>query len=131
MVPEWIAGKKSGCFTLRFLCTTKTVFPKSSKVQEIRDNRSRARAANGATCLQVALPPLLFLLTKRPEGAPEKKRPRIKLGVPMYCGCLAGVHEGHGKKTIIARSSSREVRIWVPFFSVVYFSRGTLPPKKG
>ena len=29
------------------------------------------------------------------------------------------------------RSSSREVRIRVPFFSVVYFSRGTLPPKKG
>ena len=30
------------------------------------------------------------------------------------------------------RSSSREVRIRVPFpFSVVYFGRGTLPPKKG
>ena len=29
------------------------------------------------------------------------------------------------------RSSSREVRIRVPFlFSVVYFSRGTLPPKR-
>ena len=29
------------------------------------------------------------------------------------------------------RSSSREVRIRVPFFSVGYFSRGTLPTKKG
>ena len=30
------------------------------------------------------------------------------------------------------RSSSREVRIRVPeFFAVVYFSRGTLPTKKG
>ena len=28
------------------------------------------------------------------------------------------------------RSSSREVRIRVPFFSVVYFSRGTFPPKR-
>ena len=30
-----------------------------------------------------------------------------------------------------ARSSSRELRIRVPTFSVVYFSRGTLPTKKG
>ena len=30
-----------------------------------------------------------------------------------------------------SRSSSREVRIRVPCFSVVYLSRGTLPPKKG
>ena len=32
----------------------------------------------------------------------------------------------------VSRSSSSEVRIRVPFvFSVVYFSRGTLPTKKG
>ena len=30
-----------------------------------------------------------------------------------------------------SRSSSREVRIRLPFFSVVYCSRGTLPTKKG
>ena len=30
-----------------------------------------------------------------------------------------------------SRSSSREVRIRVPFFQDVYFSRGTLPTKKG
>ena len=32
---------------------------------------------------------------------------------------------------LCAKSSSREVRIRVSTFSVVYFSRGTLPPKRG
>ena len=31
---------------------------------------------------------------------------------------------------VLTRSSNREVRIRVPFFSVVYFSRGTLPRGK-
>ena len=30
----------------------------------------------------------------------------------------------------LARSSSREIRIRVPFLSVVYFNRGTLPKKQ-
>ena len=34
------------------------------------------------------------------------------------------------KQIRTARSSSREVRIRVPFFSVVYFNRGTNPPQK-
>ena len=37
-------------------------------------------------------------------------------GKSKWTGCLNG-------------SSSREVRIRVPFFGVVYFSRGTLPQK--
>ena len=37
----------------------------------------------------------------------------------------------HVSRETIPRSSSREVRIRVSFFSVVYFSRGTLPPKTG
>ena len=35
------------------------------------------------------------------------------------------------KYTSKSRSSSREVRVRVPFFSVVYFSRGILPQKRG
>ena len=35
-----------------------------------------------------------------------------------------------GKISIMSRSSSRELRIRVPLFSVVYFSKGTLPPQK-
>ena len=40
------------------------------------------------------------------------------VGRPLWC---------LGRKS---RSSSGEVRLWVPFFSVVYFSRGTLPQQK-
>ena len=40
--------------------------------------------------------------------------------------------EAHQSQTFLTRSSSREVRRRVPdFSSVVYFSRGTPPPKKG
>ena len=35
------------------------------------------------------------------------------------------------RSRLVARYSSREVRIRVPTFSVVDFSRGTLPTKKG
>ena len=44
-----------------------------------------------------------------------------------FCDTDMGHSNSYG---ITARSSSREVRIRVPFFSVVYFSRGT-QPKKG
>ena len=50
----------------------------------------------------------------------------------LYCN-LYGCHLPEGSEgpgtTGLTRSSSREVRIRVPVFSV-YFSRGTLPTKK-
>ena len=45
----------------------------------------------------------------------------------FWVGLIGNQRETHSP----ARSSSREVRIRVPFFSLGYFSRGTLPPKKG
>ena len=44
-------------------------------------------------------------------------------------GTSAAPARGPAAHPTKARSSSREVRI--PLFSVVYFSRGTSPPKKG
>ena len=47
-------------------------------------------------------------------------------------GGKASVAKGKTRNQLLARSSSREVRIRVPtFFSVVYLSRGTLPKKTG
>ena len=45
---------------------------------------------------------------------------------------LKDAEESDGLREPPTRSSSREVRIRVPFlFSVVHFSRGTLPKKRG
>ena len=37
--------------------------------------------------------------------------------------------QGHARLGFLAGPSSREVRIRVPYFSVVYFGRGTLPKR--
>ena len=58
---------------------------------------------------------VLSALRLRRLGSARSGRPR--------CETVMGVS--------LTRSSSREVRIRVPFSSVLYFSRGTLPPKKG
>ena len=50
----------------------------------------------------------------------EVKLQRLRRSLPLFVD-----------RYILPRSSSPEVRIRVPFFSVVHFSRGTLPPKKG
>ena len=55
------------------------------------------------------------------SSLPRKLRRTRPLGEPG---------RAHQSPPFMARSSSREVRIRVPF-SVVYLSRGTLPPKKG
>ena len=57
-----------------------------------------------------------------PNYGPQVLLVRVSLGQPIL-GCYPTCNN-------CQRSSSREVRIRVPFFSVVYGSRGTLPQKR-
>ena len=80
------------------------------------------------------------------EGSPTKTDYREKIWYPYsnlstggpshFCCFPQSWQKIHQDATVLhatdiwePRSSSREVRIWVPFFSVVYFSGGTLPTK--
>ena len=61
--------------------------------------------------------------SQRPNRSAHKHQPK-----GSESKCQKGVNTSKGTWTLRdkPRSSSREVRIRVPFFSVVYFSRGTL-----
>ena len=59
-----------------------------------------------------------------PEQSTARGRWMARAGTPLHCLRSKGQ-----SRWIDSRSSSRDVRIRVPTFSVVYFSRGTLPQK--
>ena len=65
--------------------------------------------------------------TRVNNGQPHirgRSHPLEKLIGKLRSDCLVG-------SSFLTRSSSREVRIRVPCVSVVYFSKGTLPQKRG
>ena len=100
----------------RILVSTKGLF--LSKFTPIRPESSSVclqLVAREVQQLQLAL--LLEVLTPRES---------VRSPAPAW------LHPGFSfmSAIILSRSSSGEVRIRVPFFSVVYFSRGTLPPKR-
>ena len=74
-------------------------------------------------------------ILKQPRACPffkEAKRRLHKSSTWFDCGTFGfGYLFQSATSENSTRYSSREVRTRVPFFSVVYFSRGTLPQKRG
>ena len=86
---------------------------------------------------QTALPGRRTLLRIHTKSLGEKANVPSECKLPAKPACFTLIRTivsfgtlARKSKTSKSRSSSREVRTRVQFFSVVYFSRGTLPQKR-